>query len=87
MLIRDTYYKFDDRCLQHSGVVLDLGCRSWDWSKYFFGKKRVIGFDVLERVQPEGAELRRVLVMPYTGRGILHGTGAGASIVHNLSHA
>ena len=87
MLVRDTYYKFDDRCFQHPGVVVDLGCLTWDWSKDFFGKKKVIGFDAAEDIQPEGAELRRVMVMPYSGKAMYHGDSAGASVVHNRNLA
>jgi len=83
MLMRNDYYKFDDRCLSHSGVIIDIGCLGWDWSKYFLDKnKRVIGFDCNEKTQPEGAELRRQMVLPYSGKCLVYGTSGAASIMN-----
>jgi hypothetical protein len=38
----------NDRCLSHPGCIVDIGCLGWDWSKFFIGKKRVIGVDPFE---------------------------------------
>jgi hypothetical protein len=57
----------DDRCLKHDGVIVDLGCLGWDWSAYFFGKKRVIGvdpFEVKTHYCREG-ELYSGLIVPF----------------------
>lgn len=53
----------DDRCLTHDGVIVDLGCLGWDWSSFFFGKKRVIGVDPFEK-NPQ-AEILRNPVLPF----------------------
>lgn len=42
------YTTVNDRCLIHNGDVVDIGCLNWDWSKFFIGKKRVIGVDPFE---------------------------------------
>jgi hypothetical protein len=73
MILRDNWFQFDDRCFGHPGVILDLGCYSWDWSSYFFDKKKVIGFDLNEINQPQGAELRRVAVMPFANKFSVRG--------------
>jgi hypothetical protein len=36
------------RVWDHPGAVVDLGCASWDWSRRFFGRKRVLGVDPFE---------------------------------------
>jgi len=50
------YSSVDERCLTHNGVIVDCGCLGWDWSQFFFGKKRVIGVDPFEN-EIDGAEL------------------------------
>lgn len=56
------------RVWQHPGAVVDLGCRGWDWSGAFIGKKRVLGVDPDKRVTPvPGAELHQSLIGPYDG--------------------
>lgn len=52
--------------MSHPGVIVDLGCLDWDWSKYFIGKKRVIGADPLERAI-EGTEIYKGLVYNFNG--------------------
>ena len=56
------------RVWEHPGVVIDLGCRGWDWSGAFIGKKRVIGVDPDKRVTAiPGTELHQSLIGPYDG--------------------
>ena len=87
MILRKRYYSFDDRCLTHKGVVIDIGCLNWDWSTYFLDKnKRVIGFDCNEEKQPPGAELRKQLIMPFSGEYLIYSEGQGASTT-NLNNA
>lgn len=43
------YSKVHKRCLQHNGCIVDLGCLMWNWSKFFIGKKTVIGADPFEK--------------------------------------
>jgi len=50
------------RVYEHPGVVIDLGCLSWNWSRMFQGKKRIIGFDPQETECPDWAELRNEIV-------------------------
>ncbi len=61
------HYLFHPRTWAHEGCVIDLGCSPWDWSKCFFGKKRVIGCDPSEKEAPAGAELFRGFVGNYRG--------------------
>lgn len=82
MILRDEWFRFDDRCLSHPGVILDLGCFSWDWSKYFFDKgKRVIGFDLQETIHPPSVEFRKQAVMPFAIEQKVRGTNAYDSSV------
>lgn len=46
------YSSVHERCLVHDGCIVDVGCLKWDWSKYFIGKKRVIGVDPFEKEIP-----------------------------------
>lgn len=86
MILRKDYYKFDDRCLSHPGVVVDIGCLTWDWSLYFLDKnKKVIGFDCLEKTQPDGAELRQQMILPYSGKCLIYGDFAPYANVMNTS--
>ena len=72
MILRDSHFQFDDRCLSHSGAIIDIGCYSWDWSQWFLDNgKRVIGFDLNEVRQPAGAELRKQAVMPFDGKVLI----------------
>lgn len=77
MILREDHFKFDDRCLTHLGVIIDIGCYSWDWSQYFLDNgRRVIGFDLNEIRQPAGATLRRQAVMPFEGKFLIRGNNA-----------
>lgn len=62
------WYKFHPRVWSHDGVVIDLGCLGWDWSKCFLGKKRVIGADPDEKKVPDGAELYNGFVGNFCGK-------------------
>lgn len=56
----------DDRCQTHDGVIVDLGCLGWDWSSFFFGRKRVIGADPFERSGFIGkGKLVKCFILPY----------------------
>lgn len=56
------------RVWDHPGAVVDLGCRGWDWSGVFIGKKRVIGVDPDKAtVAIPGTELHQSLIGPYDG--------------------
>jgi hypothetical protein len=58
----------NSRVWAHEGAVVDLGCRDWDWSGAFIGKKRVIGVDPDKRVTAiPGTELHQSLIGPYDG--------------------
>lgn len=84
MILGKTYFQFDDRAFEHPGVVIDMGCLRWDWSRRFTQRgKRVIGFDPQETQKIEGAELRNQLVMPHHGKLTLKGGEGGASVLNN----
>lgn len=56
------------RVWEHPGAVVDLGCRGWDWSSAFIGKKRVIGVDPdPHTIAIAGTELHQSLIGPYDG--------------------
>lgn len=42
------YSTINDRCFVDDDCIVDLGCKYWDWSEIFSGKKRVIGVDPFE---------------------------------------
>jgi hypothetical protein len=68
------------RCLTHNGCIVDLGCLWWDWSKFFFGKKNIIGVDPQEN-PINGAQLFKGALANFTGKGILDGTGQSAKLI------
>ena len=79
--IRDTPWSLvDDRCWAHPGCIVDLGCLSWDWSKMFIGKKRIIGVDPQEQ-DIAGATLFKGAIAPQTGVAALDTTGIAARLV------
>lgn len=79
--IRDTPWSLvDDRCWSHPGCIVDLGCLSWDWSKIFIGKKRVIGVDPQE-APIAGATLFPGAIAAQTGRAALNTTGIAAHLI------
>lgn len=55
------------RAFTTDGVVVDLGCKKWDWSRSFLGKKEVIGVDPIEDTIPDGAKLFRGIVTNCSG--------------------
>lgn len=56
------------RVWEHPGAVVDLGCRGWDWSAAFIGRKRVIGCDPDLRVTAiPGTELHQSQIGAYDG--------------------
>jgi hypothetical protein len=73
----------------HDGCVVDLGCLGWNrpfedidsdnWAGYFFDKKRVIGVDPQENMNPK-AELFRGFISNFSGKGFLISTGIGATL-------
>ena len=60
------YTSVNDRCLVDDGCIVDLGSGSWGWSKFFIGKKRVIGADVFGK-EKEHTELFKGIVSNYNG--------------------
>lgn len=73
------------RVITSPGAIVDLGCRTWDWSHRFFGSKRVIGADPFELNCPDGAELHRVVVG--TVRGMVQISDAGISSSTRMAEA
>lgn len=56
------------RVWDHPGAVIDVGCRGWDWSGAFVGRKRVIGLDPDPRTTAiPGTELLQTQLGPYDG--------------------
>ena len=56
------WLRYHPRVFDVPGDVLDFGCLTWDWSKPFIGKKRVIGIDPQEEETPDGTILHKGLV-------------------------
>lgn len=73
------YSTVDQRCLTHDGCIVDLGCLFWDWSKFFIGKKRIIGADPYEN-EIEGTELYKGIVYDVTGKVNMTNSGIASSI-------
>lgn len=56
------------RVWDHPGAIVDVGCRGWDWSAPFIGRKRVIGLDPDPRVFAiPGTELMQTQLGAYDG--------------------
>lgn len=75
------YSAVDYRCLSHDGCIVDLGCLFWDWSRFFIGKKRVIGVDPYEN-EIEGAELYKGIVHDETNKVRMSNNGVSSSVFH-----
>lgn len=73
------YSTVNSRCFDHDGVIVDVGCLHWDWSKLFIGKKRVIGIDPQESAI-SGTEMFKGLLGSYDGITRLYGEGIAASM-------
>jgi hypothetical protein len=67
------------RVWDHPGAIVDLGCLSWNWSKRFFGKKRVLGVDPFETETPAGAELWQGVIAASTGAAWISDSGHGST--------
>lgn len=66
------------RVWDYPGCVVDLGCKGWDWSEVFQGKKRIVGADPLE----EGnSKLFRGMVGPCCGDVHLSNNGVESSVL------
>jgi hypothetical protein len=77
------YSLVHNRCLVHMGHIIDLGCLYWDWSKFFIGKKPVIGVDPQENEIP-GTSLFKGAISNFTGKGKLDSLGIAAKLIpHN----
>jgi hypothetical protein len=63
----------------HDGVIVDLGCSTWDWSSLFIGKKRIIGVDPQEDAI-ENTEIFKGIIGPINGSARLKGEGWGAEV-------
>jgi len=73
------YSAVDVRCLSHDGCIVDLGCLFWDWSRFFIGKKRVIGVDPYEK-EIEGTELYKGIVCDETNKVSMSNNGVSSSV-------
>jgi hypothetical protein len=80
------YSTVNSRCFDHDGVIVDVGCLGWDWSKLFIGKKRVIGIDPQESAT-EATEIFKGLLGSYDGICRLYGEGIGASMNESNSES
>lgn len=77
----DQYY-VDPRWKTTEGVVIDIGCLYWDWSRQFAGHKEIIGIDPIEKSCPPWAKLIRKVVSISSGRiSMGEMSGCGNSIV------
>ena len=81
------YSRVDIRCFKHDGVIVDVGCLDWNWSKMFIGKKRVIGIDPQEKPIKD-VELFKGFLGPCDGISRLYGSGqtAGMADVNSESN-
>lgn len=68
------------RCLDHDGIIVDLGCLWWDWSKFFIGKKRIVGVDPNEN-EIDGTELFRGAISNFSGNGTLTSNGGSGQLI------
>lgn len=67
------------RFLDHDGCIVDLGCLGWDWSKYFFDKKRIIGVDP-QGESHKSCEFFKGALSRYNVKGALIGSDLGAKV-------
>jgi hypothetical protein len=79
------YSRIDDDAFNHSGCIVDLGCARWDWSMFFFDKKRVIGVDPFEEREPEGATLFKGVVTGMDGLVQMHHGGDASCISTDIT--
>jgi len=78
------YSTVDGRCFENEGCIVDLGCRDWDWSRIFIGKKRVIGVDPFEKQIPD-TEFFKGIIDTYDGQTKILDVGIGTSSRFNSS--
>lgn len=78
------YSRVEQRCLQHNGCIVDIGCLDWDWCNFFIGKKRVIGIDPFE-TQRENTELFKGVIGTYNGSTIMQNIGIASSMINQES--
>ena len=78
-LDNNSWSRVHKRFLSHEGCIVDLGCLKWDWSKYFFYKKRIIGADPQEDPSPP-AEFFKGAVSNFSGKGELQGQAEAVSL-------
>ena len=71
------------RCLEHDGSIVDLGCLWWDWSRFFIGKKRIIGIDPTEN-QIAGTELFKGAISNFNGNGKLTSTEGSGQLIPSV---
>jgi hypothetical protein len=67
-----SHYRFHPRVWAHDGCIIDLGCSTWDWSKCFAGRKRIVGCDPSEETVPYWAEFYRGFVGSFCGKVRYH---------------
>lgn len=77
------YSQVDDRALNHVGCVVDVGCSGWDWSRFFIGKKRVIGIDPYEASR-DGVTFFEGLLGPVNGSVKVHRNGSESTTVGRM---
>jgi len=78
MLTGRRYNTIDDRYMKHPGVIIDIGCYKWSWSRLIKGERRIIGYDCIEGTEPPNCKLYRCAVM--AERGTVAISGAGQSV-------
>lgn len=77
------FTQIDDCALLDSGCIVDVGCASWNWSKFFIGKKRVIGIDPYES-SIEGAEFFNGLLGPVNGQVKIYRNGGESTTIGSM---
>lgn len=68
------------RAFDVDGIVVDLGCKKWDWSRSFIGKKEVVGVDPIEDDIPDGTKLFHGIVTNHSGSIRMNLNGESSTI-------
>jgi hypothetical protein len=78
--LEEPWTRLHRRVLETPGAIIDLGCATWDWSRRFFGTKRVVGADPFE-TDPKivGVDLFQGVVTTVRGRVLISREGNGSS--------
>jgi FkbM family methyltransferase len=78
------YSRVENRCLEHNGCIVDVGCLYWDWSNFFIDKKRVIGIDPFE-TEKEGVELFKGVIGTFDGTMLMENRGIESTMIDQNS--